>query len=130
VREIVIAEVAASDVNAFEPSELGSRHEVLVTNEREEYLTILNLAFQPGNKWRLSDGRSAFFATISDQQFLDQVESGARFSKHDVLHCEIRQVQWRDDEGLHSDTEVLRVLEHLPHDPNAQGTLFVEGDSE
>jgi hypothetical protein len=125
--EITIAQVEAADVEAFEVTELEDRREVLVSNERNEYLTILNLAFQAGNKWRLSDGRSAFYATMRDAQFLQLVERGERFSKHDVLHCHIRQTQWRDDEGLHSDTEVIRVLQHLPHNPNAQGALF-EGE--
>lgn len=121
--DVTIGEVEKADLPAFEPLELAPPREVLATTEREVYLTILTAAFQTGNKWRFYDGQTAFFATLRDEDFIARVEQGEAFSKLDVLHCRVRHVQWRDSTGLHSEVEVLEVLQHLPHDLDAQGVL-------
>lgn len=108
----VLAEVTTEDVPHFAalPESDG---EILQSTEREAYLRILNSAWLVGRKWRFSDGRWPFWAQITDQNFNDRLASGERFGALDSLRCRIREVQWRDEHGLHSEITVIEVLEHF-----------------
>lgn len=76
-------------------------------------LQIESAVFKDGNKWRLSDGSNAFFATIADDDFLARVESGSeRFGKGDLLVVNLRRVQYITDAGLKTEVTVEKVLEH------------------
>ena len=77
-------------------------------------LVVVAPAFEPDLKWRLSDGATRFPAAILDEHFNARVEAGERFGRGDELRASIRRTQWRDDTGLHSEIEVLRVIEHVP----------------
>jgi len=85
---------------------------ILSDSEREVYLTIRAVNFQPGSKWRLTDGAATFTATIIDAEFLARIEGGESFSKLDVLRCRLREVQWRDSAGLHIDREITQLIAH------------------
>ncbi len=107
----ITVSVRSDDVPAFElPEEtiedLGSR-------ECETVVAIAAANFIEGNKWRLTEGESTFWATIEDDAFLARVEHGEAFHKGDFLECRIRVEQSRQDDGLHSDYYVTQVLRHI-----------------
>lgn len=93
-------------------------------------LTITTLSFAEGNKWRLSDGRSTFYATIEDDGFLSRVNrNDESFSKGDILRCQVRVRQWQTSPGLRTDYSVIKVLEHIPAARNLP-LPFVDADHE
>lgn len=121
--EVVVAEVPKQDIGAFDVSSLPPQRDIIFAGNRETYLTIHTVGFQT-NRWRFSDGLSLFWAAITDEGFIGEVDSGTmRVGKLDVVHCEIHEEKWRDSAGLHSDVEVLDVIEVIPYDPGAQGSL-------
>lgn len=76
-------------------------------------LQIESAVFKDGNKWRLNDGSTAFFATINDQDFLAKIESGQeRFGKGDLLIVSLRRIQSITDTGLKTELVIERVIEH------------------
>lgn len=75
--------------------------------------TIVSLSFKDDNKWRLTDGTTTIAATIRDDGFKAEIDSGRTvFMKGDMLLCLVRAVQTYGPDGLRSDYEVLQVLEH------------------
>ena len=57
-------------------------------------LRILSVNFERGLKWRFDDGESKFYATVNDENFLDEVESGKIFFNcDDVIIAEIETIQ-------------------------------------
>lgn len=107
-------QVTQSDVDSFQVPEPET--EALLEDERELIVAIAAVTFVEGNKWRLSDGNSTFFAAIDDRQFLDRVQQGEPFRNGDMLRVAMRITQTRDADGLHSDYLVTRVLEHIPRE--------------
>lgn len=76
-------------------------------------LQLESVVFKDGNKWRLNDGSTVFFASINDKAFLARVELGEeRFGKGDILVVSLRRVQSITDAGLKTELSVERVLEH------------------
>ena len=89
-------------------------------------LSIVSVVFKEDNKWRLSDGNNVFSVTISDVQFLEQIDEGAvSFSKKDILVCEMRTVQWETNSGLLTEYEVVKIIEHRQ---GRQLPLLIEED--
>lgn len=90
--------------------------EILLSEERVQAFSIVNLAFQDDNKWRLYDGQATIFVTIEDADFLNRVNTDKEFfAKSDVLICRVRVTQWQTDTGVKTDYAVLKVLEHKTH---------------
>ena len=109
-KEHIIQEVTKGDVPSFA---LPDSKEKIVDEITPRALSIVSLVFKEDNKWRLSDGDNTFSVTISDEEFLEQIDAGtASFSKHDILICELRTIQWRSNAGLSTEYEVVRVVEH------------------
>lgn len=125
--EIVKANREDAHVLADEASDLGDA-EVLSSSQRDVHLTILNAAFQPGNKWRFTEGGSPFFATILDAAFNARIEEGEPFAKDDRLRVRLRETQYEDDSGLHIETDIIEVFEHTRAGRGTQGTLDI-GDT-
>jgi len=75
-------------------------------------LILVAPVFQDGNKWRFSDGATAFSAAIEDKAFVAKVNAGERFGKGDVLTVEMRIVQTRSANKISLDRIVQRVVEH------------------
>lgn len=121
--QVILQEVREEDLSSLDATITEDEREVLSSGERETHLSFVNISFQRGNKWRFTDGQTTFWATISDRAFVQRVQSGReRFSSLDVLRVRIKEEKWRDSSGLHSEVEVVEVLEHIP--PPQQGTLL------
>lgn len=76
-------------------------------------LQIESAVFKDGNKWRFSDGSTSFFAEITDENFLERINSGdERFGKGDVLVVDLRRIQMISDTGLKSEYIVEKVKQH------------------
>jgi len=90
--------------------------EELVDNEREVVLRPVSVAFTEGNKWRVSDGDATFWTSVSDQNFLERVESGVEvFSKSDILRARLRTRSFRDVDGeLRTERDIVEVMSHVP----------------
>ena len=66
---------------------------------------------------RLPCGRSTFYVAISDEQFLEKVQSAREvFRNGDVLHARVVTRQWSEGGDLKSDTQIVRVVKHVPMD--------------
>jgi hypothetical protein len=87
--------------------------ERLEENDRIASLQLVNVAFRDDNKWRFFDGSSTFYATISDETFLREVELGeTRFGKGDLLKVMLREKKSMVGEQLKAEQEVIQVIEH------------------
>lgn len=76
-------------------------------------LQIESAVFKEDNKWRFSDGANSLYAEISDEGFLQRINSGdERFGKGDVLVVDLRKVQTITDNGLKLEYIVVKVREH------------------
>ena len=107
-QSVVTKEDLPSFIQAAEDAEVVSD----VMTERV-LLQIESAVFKDGNKWRLNDGSTAFFASINDQEFLSRIASGQeRFGKGDLLVVSLRRVQSITDNGLKTDLSVEQVHEH------------------
>jgi hypothetical protein len=122
-------EVTTEDLSAF-GARSESPREILSDSERVAYLTIRNIALDPSLKWRFSDGSHLFAAHITDPDFNDRIERRQEsFAKGDQLRAVLRTTQWRDAQGeLRSETEVVRVLDHMPPPAPHPSLLPSDGD--
>lgn len=77
-------------------SEENDVTEYIIPKQR---LQITNPAFEKQRKWRLSDGANVRWYSIEDEAFVNAVEEGLRFGKHDILVCEVVMTQRLDEEG-------------------------------
>ena len=69
---------------------VGDAEEVFL----QKKFNILNVSFQPGNKWRLYDGIASMFVEIKDEAFLARVSaSQVSFAAGDTLVCDVRMIQ-------------------------------------
>lgn len=76
-------------------------------------LQIESAVFKDGNKWRFHDGSTAFYAEITDRDFMERIEAGTeRFGKGDILVVDLRSVQTVTDTGLRAEWTVSRIIEH------------------
>lgn len=76
-------------------------------------LQIESAVFKDDNKWRFHDGTTAFFAEITDRDFIKRINAGEeRFGKGDVLIADLRIIQSVTDNGLKQEYEVERILQH------------------
>ena len=80
----------------------------------ERVLSIVSLSFKEDNKWRLSDGSAILHVKISDPDFLARVAEGkAEFAKGDMLKVRLSTRALNTSEGLKTEYEAVRVLEHI-----------------
>ncbi|MCR5259633.1 MAG: hypothetical protein K6E40_15960 [Desulfovibrio sp.] len=88
--------------------------EDLPQEECETSLQLLSPNFQEGSKRRFSDGSAGFFAKVSDQKFLDRVNSGNLvFGKGGIMQVKIRGTRQGDLNGsMSSEKEVIQVIKH------------------
>lgn len=105
------AHITKQDYEKFTQRTVGD--ELLSESEQDYYLSIVSLSFKEDNKWRLSDSRGVFTATIADNDFLERINQGLEaFAKGDILKCNLRTEQWRTKTGIKNEYIVIKVSEH------------------
>ncbi|NYE96311.1 hypothetical protein FHU41_002561 [Psychromicrobium silvestre] len=106
--------IRTEDRDAFQiPEQIVEKYDPVV---REAALTIESVNFVEGNKWRFSDGGSAFYATIEDLGFISRVENGEEaFASRDTLRVTLRTQQTMTSKGaLKIDNAIIKVHGHIP----------------
>ena len=90
--------------------------QTLSENESEEHLQLVAVVFKNDNKWRFSDGASAFYAAILDNTFLSRVDRDEeRFGKNDIFHVLLKRRHYIDATGaLRQEVSIVKVIEHSP----------------
>lgn len=98
----------------YEPPTSSEAAEVLPECSWEQAYTIISVTFKDENKWRLSDGSNSLNATITDRDFLRDVDEGrVSFTKGDSLQCLVVMRQsFAADGQLRTEYEVTKVLAH------------------
>lgn len=87
--------------------------EAIEESEREASLQLVNVAFRDDNKWRFFDGASTFYATITDEDFLNRVNiNDVRFAKGDLLRVRLREIKTLVGEQLRAEHIIEEVLDH------------------
>lgn len=108
-----IVSVTKEESHYFKSPEFVEK--TLIKDRRKAAFSIISLAFKDDNKWRLNDGSNQISALIEDQDFLSRVDRNIeRFSKGDVLVCEVRFEQKQTAKGLVTEHIVEKVIEHVP----------------
>ncbi|MDN7609879.1 hypothetical protein QZM28_24585 [Burkholderia multivorans] len=106
----VVLDVKDSEVGSF--SSADAEEEIVSDTTSRKMLEIESLTFKDGNKWRVHDGTSTFYASIEDKTFLDKIDGGERFGKGDVLIVDLRQVQSVVGARLITESKIVKVLDH------------------
>lgn len=79
----------------------------------ETFLQIESISFKEKNKWRFNNGGSTINASISDEVFLQKIDSGLlRFGKGDLLKVKLKTIQFLAHTKLKTEFEVIEVMEH------------------
>lgn len=105
--------VVTKDEVAYFEQAAGDADVVSDSVSEKVLLQVESAVFKDGNKWRFHDGANAFFAEITDPDFLQRIESGEeRFGKGDVVIVDLRRVQTIGDNGLKLEYTVVRVRDH------------------
>lgn len=108
-----IARVRRDDLLGFEVPELGEH--LLSDQTRQVALRLRNVAFVPGNKWRVSDGENDLFVTVDDPAFVERVASNVEtFGAGDLLTAQLRTQQWQlPNGGIRNDHTITAVVGHV-----------------
>jgi hypothetical protein len=112
-RKTVLVSVDKADRDSFNTPVYEPK--LLISDRRRAAFSIISLAFKEDNKWRLYDGQSQISATIADEDFLHRVDQNIeRFSKGDVLVCDVLFEQKQTAKGLVTEHTVEKVIDHKP----------------
>lgn len=104
--------------------------DLVLERSNELVVHIASVAFVEGNKWRLNDGESTFYAVVADEGFLERVDRNEeRFGKGDLLRVRLSTKQWRSEGGLRAEHTVERVIEHIAAARQLR-LPFVDADAE
>ena len=121
VREGAIpVEVIKRDELAFFeiPPQATDAADILPDREWIQAFSLVTITFKEDNKWRLSDGSTTIGASMGDADFLRRVDARTEsFAKGDVLVCEMKASQVHRADGLHTEYEIKKVLQHRHHRP-------------
>lgn len=109
--------IERDDLPAYEsePAE-----EPLSEEERDVIVTLVVASVQGEYKWRFSEGDLVFTASLADPEFLARIEAGEAFRKGDWFKLKIRVVQTRRGDKLQVERTVVKVIEHIPRQLQAQ----------
>jgi hypothetical protein len=113
----VQTEASANDADFFKPLDFELP---LFKNTITIGLTIESPSFKDGNKWKLNDGQTSFYAEITDENFIDSVDKGERFGKGDLLIVEMEIIQTKTPQGLKVEKIITKVKDHKEA-PEQQG---------
>ena len=97
---------------------------------KDMMLTVVQLTFKEGNRWRLSDGNVEFWAAINDEEFLKDVRCRRELFGHgDILKCDVEVRQHIDQQQqLRTSYSVEKVRQHLPGPQPGELCLPEPGD--
>lgn len=109
-REILVTK---EDVESFQLSNIKPQDIPIATSDQVRVLSIVSLSFKQDNKWRLSDGQAILNVKINDERFLKEVNDGASFAKGDMLRVLLISKASIGRDGLKTEYEVPKVLEHI-----------------
>ena len=110
--EQVIHRIDKSNVDNFN---YDSSSDVLTDNVVRKVFTIVNLAFKENNKWRVSDGTTAYMASVVDTDVLARIDNNeVAFSKSGQLVCQFQTTQWLKDTGIRSEYKITKVEQYIP----------------
>lgn len=105
--QITAAELAEVDL------EEGS--DVLLDDTSQILLRAVSIAFEPDNKWRMSDGQARYWVKVEDPDFLARVEMNQEsFRKNDLFRVQLRTIQRQEPDGRISTERFAETVEHLP----------------
>jgi hypothetical protein len=85
----------------------------LIDNTFTAVYEIVSASFDSEIKWRLFDGTHRIPASMKDEEFLALVDDGLTFAKGDAIKVKMRLRQWATSEGLKTEHEVVRVIQHF-----------------
>ena len=107
--EIEIERVDKADAAAIRQSEVSPTPQLtdLPPTDRDTWLVLEAVTFKRGNKSRFSEGGPPFSARITDQDFLDRIDSGEPFRKNDRFRVVLRQQQRLTDSGIKSRYDIV-----------------------
>jgi hypothetical protein len=101
--------ITAGDLPAFDVPESG---EVLRETTREAFLQLLSVSFQPGNKWRFTEGDAPYWASMTDSKFAQRVQRHeVEFGTGDILRATVNTKQTRSGTSLGVEHTVIEVHE-------------------
>lgn len=110
-----------SEVEFFKYQEF---EEDLNSDISETYVQIESVSFKEKNKWKFSNGKFFFNASISDEEFISRIDTGElRFGKGDILKVKLKVIQTIAHNKLKSEYEIIKVIEHKPMKSNEQEKL-------
>lgn len=90
-------------------------HENETVSQVETRVVIVAPSFNPGNKWRVTDGARSLYVTIRDEAFERAVQQGtAAFRKGDTLYVTLQTTQWTDGGRLVAEHSIAKVHRHEP----------------
>lgn len=108
-----IERISKQEVSFYDVPEPSEEQQSNVFS-RKTFVNLIEVAFEEGLKWRLSDGENKFYATIVDENFLAQMENDKTFAKGDVLEVELETTQTATQKGgIKNEHRVLKVINHL-----------------
>lgn len=103
--------VTADDLPAFEVPDSG---ELLTESTRVAFLQLLNVSFQPGTKWRFTEGEAPYWAAMEDRYFAEAVERHEfEFGQGDILQATVYTRQLRQGSKLRVEHTVTKVHDVL-----------------
>jgi hypothetical protein len=113
--------VVKSEFESFAapPRQIEPRTPAMVGTEpppRETILRIVKPSFEPGQKWRFSDGNAVFNASIADEAFIKRVQDRQEgFYNGDLLRVLLKSAQSVTAGGnLSAEYTVEKVVKHVP----------------
>lgn len=112
---VVINDRVALDIRSDELGSFASSNdeeEIVSDATSRKVLLIESPSFKDGNKWKVHDGSSQFYASLEDAEFLAKIDAGERFGKGDVLIVDLRQTQSIIGAKLTTDFRIVKVIEH------------------
>lgn len=124
--EEVVESVGKKELPYFDIPE-NTQDDQVTTSSRKAFVNLIEVAFEDNLKWRLSDGENKFYASIADESFLNEMETGKSFRKGDILEIELETTQIATPKGIKNDHKVLKVLNHVSR-PQQISIPFTNGD--
>ena len=77
------------------------------------YVQIEAAVFKEKNKWKFDNGGASINATVSDELFLQKINTGEiRFGKGDLLKVKLKTIQIFAHGKIKTDYVIIEVLEH------------------